>query len=83
MDRRLDRIGKALGGDGPCPGQMVWVQPDDWPEDARAAFLAAHAAGDTHRLDDLVEVHVGRRPVRTGKHVALIIDVPYPDGYRR
>jgi len=76
MERRLEKLDKALGGQEPPRGRVAYADLTIWPDDARAAFLAADAAGDHDRVDDLVFEQTGIRPTRGGTHINLIVNHP-------
>ena len=76
MERRLEKLDKALGGQDPPRGRIAFADLASWPDDAREAFLAADAASDHNRVDDLVEAQTGVRPSRGGNHINLIVDHP-------
>ncbi len=74
MERRLEKLDKALGGQEPPRGRIAFADLEAWPDNARAAFLAADASGNHDRVDDLVFEQTGVRPSRGGNHVNLIVD---------
>ena len=76
MERRLEKLDKALGGQEPPRGRIAYADLASWPDDVRAAFLAADASGDHDRVDDLVFEQTGVRPTRGGNHINLIVDHP-------
>ncbi len=78
MEKRLQRVAKAMGADEPERGRIAYADLPSWPPDAREAFLAADVAGDTATMDDLVLARTGVRPTRTGRFVGLIVDMPIP-----
>ncbi len=74
MEKRLQKVRDALGGQEPPRGRIAFADLPSWPDDAREAFLAADAVGDHNRVDDLVFEQTGVRPSRGGNHVNLIVD---------
>ncbi len=75
MEGRIRRISKQLG-DGAPRGQIAFADLPSWPEEARAAFLIADAAGKHDEVDALVFERTGIRPTRGGNHINLIVDHP-------
>ncbi len=42
MEKRLQKVRDALGGQEPPRGRIAFADLASWPDDARAAFLAAN-----------------------------------------
>jgi hypothetical protein len=74
VERRLERVSKALGGQEPDYGPMLMVDVCSWPPDDQDAFRL----GTPEQRADLIEGHCGRRPATTGPRgpIRTIIDVP-------
>jgi hypothetical protein len=76
VERRINRVSKALGGQEPDYGPLLMVNVREWPAEDREAFLA----GTDEEQVALIERHCGRRPAATGPHgpIRTIIDLPPP-----
>jgi hypothetical protein len=70
MEKRLNRINKALGGEQ--RHQVAVCEEHEWPPSAWAELVAADAAGDLERVADLAERYAGVRPVFSGPYTAII-----------
>jgi hypothetical protein len=70
MEKRLDRITKALGGEQ--RHQVAVCEEYEWPPSAWAELVAAHDLGDLERVADLAERYTGVRPVFGGPYTAII-----------
>jgi hypothetical protein len=70
MERRLNRITKALGGEQ--RHQVAVCEEHEWPPSAWAELVAAHDLGDLERVADLAEQYTGVRPGFGGPYTAII-----------
>jgi hypothetical protein len=70
MEKRLDRITKALGGEQ--RHQVAVCEEHEWPPSAWAELIAADDLGDLERVADLAERYANCRPVFGGPYTALI-----------
>jgi hypothetical protein len=71
MEKRLDRITKALGGEQ--RHQVAVCEEYEWPPSAWAELIAAHDAGDLERVADLAERYANCRPVFDNSGYTAII----------
>jgi hypothetical protein len=71
MEKRLDRITKALGGEE--RHQVAVCEEYEWPPSAWAELIAAHDAGDLERVADLAERYANCRPVFDNSGYTAII----------
>jgi len=76
VDKRLDRITKALGGEQ--RHQVAVCEEYEWPPSAWAELMAADAAGDLERVADLAGRYTGVRPVFGGFYTAIIYSCSGP-----
>ncbi len=72
MGRRLEALRHA--GLAEEVGLIVIISPELWPEEARDAYNAACAAGDTERQADVIEEQTGERPRFPRRGVGVIRD---------
>ncbi len=70
MEKRLNRITKALGGEQ--RHQVSVCEEHEWPPSAWAELVAAHDLGELERVADLAERYAGVRPVFGGPYTAII-----------
>jgi hypothetical protein len=70
VEKRLDRLTKALGGEQ--RHQVSVCEEYEWPPSAWAELIAAHDAGDLECVADLAERYTGVRPVFGGFYTAII-----------
>jgi hypothetical protein len=78
VEKRLDRLTKALGGEQ--RHQVSVCEEHEWPPSAWAELMAADAAGDLERVADLAERYAGVRPVFGGPYTAIIYSHSEPPG---
>jgi hypothetical protein len=70
VEKRLDRVNRALGGEQ--RHQVAVCEEHEWPPSAWAELVAAHDLGDLKRVADLAEQYTGVRPVFGGPYTAII-----------
>ena len=80
MERRLDRVNRALGGES--RHQVAICEEHEWPPAAWAALIAADERGDLARVADLAARYAGVRPVFGGPFTAIIFSHSGPPSDR-
>jgi hypothetical protein len=71
VEKRLDRLNRALGGEQ--RHQVAVCEEHEWPPSAWAELIAAHDAGDLERVADLAERYANCRPVFDNSGYTAII----------
>ncbi|MBA3415893.1 MAG: hypothetical protein H0U10_11780 [Chloroflexia bacterium] len=72
LGKRLDALRRA--GLVEEVGRIIIIYPDLWPVEARDAYDAACAAGDTERQADVIKAQTGERPHFPPHGVGMIRD---------
>jgi hypothetical protein len=81
VEKRLDRITKALGGEE--RHQVAVCEEYEWPPSAWAELITADDLGDVKRVADLAEQFAGVRPVFGGPYTAIIFSHSGPPSAER
>ncbi len=71
MEKRLNRITKALGGEQ--RPRVAVCEEHEWPPSAWAELMAADTLGDLERVADLAERYANCRPVFDNSGYTAII----------